>query len=67
MTDLAGQAKLSYDNLAAAIKRLNQDRQVQTIWSLYNNFTEFGGGREYANSYNSDQDRNNAEPVSITH
>jgi len=67
MTDLAGQAKLSYDNLAAAIKRLNQDRQVQTIWSLYNNFTEFGGGREYAKEYNSDSDRNAPEPLSITH
>jgi Ca2+/Na+ antiporter len=67
MTDLAGQAKLSYDNLSAAIKRLNQDRQVQTIWSLYNDFTEFGGGREYARDYNSDPDRNNREPVGITH
>jgi hypothetical protein len=66
MTDLAGQAKLSYDNLAAAIKRLNQDRQVQTIWSLYNNFTEFGGGSQYATGYNSDPDRNNAEPATVT-
>jgi hypothetical protein len=44
MQDLAAKAKLSYENLAAAIKRLNFDRQVQTIWALYNNFTEFGGG-----------------------
>lgn len=44
MTDLATKAKLSYASLAATIKRLHQDRQVQTIWALYNNFTEFGGG-----------------------
>jgi len=44
INDLAEKAKLSYSNLVAAIQRLNQDRQVQTIWSLYNNFTEFGGG-----------------------
>lgn len=44
MEELAGKAKLSYDSLVAAIRRLNQDRQVQTIWALYNNFTEFGGG-----------------------
>ena len=48
MTDLAAKAKLSYESLAAAIKRLHHDRQVQTIWALYNNFTEFGGGERYA-------------------
>ena len=66
MTELAEKAKLNYENLVAVIKRLNQDRQVQTIWSLYNNFTEFGGGdRRYAEGYNPDQNAGNREPAGV--
>lgn len=64
MTDLAAKAKLSYDNLAAAIKRLNYDRQVQTIWALYNNFTEFGGGDpRNVNGYRGKPQRDDPELV----
>lgn len=43
--DLASKAKLaSPANLVAAIQRLYEDTQVQYIWALYNNFTEFSGG-----------------------
>jgi hypothetical protein len=66
MIELADKAKLSYPSLAAAISRLHHDRQVQTIWSLYNNFTEFGGGRRYANDFDADQDLD-SNPVGATH
>ncbi len=42
--NLAGKAKLDPDSLVATIQRLSQDTQVQYIWALYNNFTEFSGG-----------------------
>lgn len=42
---LATKAKLDDPlNLVATIQRLGQDTQVQYIWTLYNNFTEFSGG-----------------------
>ena len=44
ITDLAAMAKLSAADLVSAIQRLSQDTQVQYIWTLYNNFTEFSGG-----------------------
>jgi hypothetical protein len=31
-------------NLVSTIQRLSEDAQVQYIWTLYNNFTEFSGG-----------------------
>lgn len=43
--DLAAMAKLSPSDLVSAIQRLAQDTQVQYIWTLYNNFTEFSGGQ----------------------
>jgi len=56
LNDLAGKAKLTYDSFVAAIQRLNQDRQVQIIWTLYNYFTEFGGGlEEYSRKPKPDQ------------
>jgi hypothetical protein len=42
--NLAGKAKIDVDSLVATIQRLSQDTQVQYIWALYNNFTEFSGG-----------------------
>jgi hypothetical protein len=42
--NLAAKAKLETDSLVATIQRLSQDTQVQYIWALYNNFTEFSGG-----------------------
>jgi Ca2+/Na+ antiporter len=37
-------------NLVSTIQRLSEDTQVQYIWALYNNFTEFAGGdRKKAN------------------
>jgi hypothetical protein len=44
--DLAQKAKLDATSLAATIERLSEDTQVQYIWALYNNFTEFSGGQE---------------------
>ncbi|HEX7334511.1 MAG TPA: hypothetical protein VF290_23620 [Pyrinomonadaceae bacterium] len=41
---IAATAKLSPADLASTIQRLSQDTQVQYIWTLYNNFTEFSGG-----------------------
>lgn len=41
---LAEKAKVEPANLIATIDRLHQDRQVQDIWALYNNFTEYSGG-----------------------
>ena len=42
--ELASQAKISVANLVATIQRLSEDTQVQYIWALYFNFTEFSGG-----------------------
>jgi hypothetical protein len=42
--NLAAKAKIDVDSLIATIQRLSQDTQVQYIWALYNNFTEFSGG-----------------------
>jgi hypothetical protein len=42
--NLAARAKIDVDSLIATIQRLSQDTQVQYIWALYNNFTEFSGG-----------------------
>jgi Ca2+/Na+ antiporter len=44
IADLAGLAKLSSNDLVSTIQRLSRDTQVQYIWTLYNNFTEFAGG-----------------------
>ena len=44
IVDLAAQSKISAANLVSTIQRLSQDTQVQYIWTLYNNFTEFSGG-----------------------
>jgi len=42
---LATKAKLDRpQNLVSTIQRLSEDSQVQYIWALYNNFTEFSGG-----------------------
>jgi len=58
MNALAEKAKLTYDSFVAAIERLNQDRQVQIIWTLYNYFTEFSGGLdEYSRTSNRDQEQ----------
>ena len=64
MSDLAEKAKLSYASLVSTIRRLNQDRQVQTIWSLYNNFTEFGGGK-YSAGLNGEPNRAHAPAVEV--
>ena len=42
--DLAAVAKLTPVGLVSAIERLSQDTQLQYVWTLYNNFTEFSGG-----------------------
>ena len=64
MRELADKAKLTYASLVAAIRRLHEDRQVQTIWSLYNNFTEFGGAdRKYGISPTPNPD---PKPLSVT-
>ena len=44
ITELAGIAKIPVGAFTATIQRLSQDVQVQYIWTLYNNFTEFLGG-----------------------
>ena len=44
ISDLAATAKLSAADLVSAIQRLSQDTQLQYVWTLYNNFTEFSGG-----------------------
>lgn len=42
---LAAKAKLDNPlNLVATIQRLSEDTQVQYVWALYNNFTEYAGG-----------------------
>lgn len=50
IVDLAALAKLSPADLVSAIRRISQDTQVQYIWTLYNNFTEFSGGQEHPES-----------------
>lgn len=45
IVDLAVIGKLAPADLVSAIQRLSQDTQVQYIWTLYNNFTEFSGGQ----------------------
>jgi hypothetical protein len=45
IVDLAAMSKLAPADLVSAIQRLSQDTQVQYIWTLYNNFTEFSGGQ----------------------
>ena len=45
IVDLAAIGKLPPADLVSAIQRLSQDAQVQYIWTLYNNFTEFSGGQ----------------------
>jgi len=52
ITKLASKAKLDTDSLVSTIQRLSQDTQVQYIWALYNNFTEFSGGSSNASSQN---------------
>jgi len=45
ITRLATKAKLEDPlSLVSTIQRLSEDTQVQYIWTLYNNFTEFSGG-----------------------
>ena len=44
MQPLADKAKVAPASLVATIARLHQDRQVQDIWALYNDFTEYSGG-----------------------
>jgi hypothetical protein len=42
--DLADKGKLGNpSHLVTTIRRLYEDRQVQYIWALYNNFTEYSG------------------------
>lgn len=56
ITELAEKSKTTPTSLKATILRLQQDRQVQDIWALYNGFTESlgepgtgdGGSRESA-------------------
>ena len=48
---LAAKAKLEDPlSLVSTIQRLSEDTQVQYIWTLYNNFTEFSGGEGPATS-----------------
>lgn len=59
---LSEKAKLDNPlNLVATIQRLSEDSQVQYIWALYNNFTEFSGGEpdtaHQENTENSDSER----------
>lgn len=56
MAALAVRAKISTDSLVATIQRLYEDTQVQYIWSLYNNFTEFSGDEPLAGN-EKDQER----------
>jgi hypothetical protein len=41
---LAEKSKLDPTSLVTTIQRLSEDTQVQYIWALYNNFTEYSGG-----------------------
>src|SRR5262249_47634255 len=43
--DLAAVAKVAPADFVSTIRRLTQDTQVQYIWTLYNNFTEFLAGQ----------------------
>jgi hypothetical protein len=40
---LATKGKLEKASLFSTIRRLNEDKQVQYIWTLYNHFTEYAG------------------------
>jgi hypothetical protein len=57
IVNLAAKAKLDVDSLVATIQRLWQDTQVQYIWALYNNFTEFSGGEPAGARDDRDEDR----------
>lgn len=48
IVDLAALGKIAPNDLVAAIQRLSKDTQLQYIWTLSNNFTEFSGGVEKA-------------------
>jgi hypothetical protein len=46
---LAKKAKLEEASLFSTIRRLNEDQQVQYIWTLYNHFTEYAGATPIGN------------------
>jgi Ca2+/Na+ antiporter len=65
---LAAKAKLDRpQNLVSTIQRLSEDSQVQYIWALYNNFTEFSGGdgMETAGDRQDSSSSNNADSTLV--
>ncbi len=49
---LAEKVKLEKTSLLSIIRRLNEDKQVQYVWTLYNHFTEYAGAVPIENDPN---------------
>jgi Ca2+/Na+ antiporter len=52
---LADKSKLDPTSLVTTIQRLSENTQVQYIWALYNNFTEYSSGDKDSASQNGNQ------------
>lgn len=71
IVQLANKAKLTPLSLVNTIQRLSEDTQVQYIWTLYNNFTEFSGGEPKDRNFQSADpggrtgDPVNGQPVNV--